>query len=119
MLRRRKLPSYLRTHRRRVGFTQKELAFLLGCQKGSKVSRYERLIRFPSLKTALAYEAIFGTSMQELFAGIYEEIEQEVRKRAEVLFQKLYTEKPDPVTARKLDHLRTIIFGPDIIKENS
>lgn len=116
---RRKLPNYLRTHRKRTGFSQEELAFLLGCQNASKVSRYERFARLPTLKTALAYEAIFGASIRELFAGIYEEIEQEVRKRAETLAQKIYTENPDLLTASKLDHLRAIIFGPDIIEENS
>jgi len=113
------LPNYLLTHRKRIGLTQKELAFLLGCQDTSKVSRYELFSRMPVLETALAYEVIFGTSIQELFAGVYEEIERNVLKRAELLVQKLYTESPDLLTARKLEHLRAMLLGPDIIAENS
>lgn len=72
----------------------------------------------PALKTALAYEALFGTPIRELFAGLYEEIEQEVMRRANELAQRIYTDRPDPVAARKLEHLRAIIFGPDIEAEN-
>lgn len=114
----RKLPNYLRTQRKRVGFTQDELAFLLGCEHFEMVCRYERSIDLPVLKIALAYHAIFGTSLQELFAGVYEEIEQQVITRAEELAQRIYTDNPDPQTARKLDQLRAIIFAPEIIAEN-
>jgi transcriptional regulator with XRE-family HTH domain len=100
----RKLPNYLRTHRRRVGYSQEDLACLLGGKEGNKISRYERRECLPSLKTALAYEAIFGVPVQELFAGVYEEVEKNVHIQAEALAFKLYTEKPNPVTARKLEH---------------
>lgn len=116
---RRKLSHYLKTHRKRAGFSQEELSLLLSCTSGTKVSRYERNLRLPPLKTALAYEAIFGVPIQELFAGLYEQIEQEVRKQAKTLAQDIYCENADPNTARKLELLRAIIFGPDIIAENS
>ena len=117
-MRSRKLPNYLKTHRKRVGFSQEELAFLLGFQNPAIVSRYELSVRQPSLQTALAYEAVFGTPLPELFAGVYEEIEREVAGRARELAQKIYTDKPDPATARKLEHLRLLIFGPDVLSEN-
>lgn len=63
---RRKLPNYLRTHRKRAGLLQRELALLLGCKSGAEVSRYERSTRQPTLRTALAYEAVFGTPAREL-----------------------------------------------------
>lgn len=113
-----KLPNYLKTHRKRAGFSQEELAFLLGCKNPAVVSRYEMSVRQPTLQTALAYEAIFGTPLPELFGGVYEEIEKEVVRRARKLAQKIYTDNPDPATARKLEHLRILIFGPDVIAEN-
>ena len=47
--------------------------------------RDESLAREPSLQTALAYEAIYGRPVRELFAGLYEQIERDVAERAKVL----------------------------------
>lgn len=79
------LDNYLRHHRRRTGLTQDELAFLLGCREGSKVSRYEHFSRQPNLITALACEAVFKTPTRELFAGLYQKAEKRVRRRAKLL----------------------------------
>ena len=83
-----KLTNYLRTNRKRLDLTQEEVAFLLGFNgedKGIKVCRDENFAREPSLRMALAYEAIYGQPVRELFAGLFEEIEREVAKRAKVL----------------------------------
>jgi transcriptional regulator with XRE-family HTH domain len=66
-----KLENYLRTYRKRSGLSQDEMAFLLGCQNGTKVSRYERFARKPNLETLFAYEVVFGAPARELFAGVY------------------------------------------------
>lgn len=81
--------NYLRTYRKRTGLTQDELALLLGCKSGTKVSRYERLIREPNLETAFACQAIFGVPAHELFPGIYQNVEHIIKKRAELLKEKL------------------------------
>lgn len=92
------LPNYLRTHRKRVALSQEEVAFMLGVNgmdKGIKVSRDENLSREPSLRTALAYEAIYGRPVRELFAGLYEQVEQNVAKRAKLLsFRKITKRRP-------------------------
>src|SRR5258706_13644543 len=79
------LPNYLRANRKRLALSQDEVAFLLGAQSGTKVCRYERFLREPSLKTGLAYEAIFKTSASELFGGLYQKVENEVAARAKIL----------------------------------
>ena len=82
------LSNYLRTHRKRLTLSQEEVAFLLGVNgmdKGIKVCRDENLAREPSLQTALAYEAIYGRPVRELFAGLYEQVEQKVAERAKFL----------------------------------
>jgi len=66
-----KLHNYLKTYRRRAGLSQDELAYLLGCADGAKVSRYERRERQPSLETLLAYQVLLGPDASELFAGLY------------------------------------------------
>jgi len=82
------LSNYLRTHRKRLALSQEEVAFLVGAkgmEKGIKVSRDENNAREPSLQTALAYEAIYGTPVRELFAGLYEQVERQVGERAKIL----------------------------------
>ena len=56
-----------------------------GENKGSKVSRDESFDREPGLRAALAYEVIYGKPVRELFAGLYEEMEQDVAKRSKLL----------------------------------
>jgi transcriptional regulator with XRE-family HTH domain len=82
------LSNYLRTNRKRLSLSQEEVAFMLGGtgeNKGSKVSRDESFDREPGLRAALAYEFIYGKPVRELFAGLYEEMEQDVAKRAKLL----------------------------------
>jgi transcriptional regulator with XRE-family HTH domain len=91
------LPNYLQSQRKRLALSQEEVAFLLGIvgmNKGDKVCRDENFARAPSLQDALAYEAIYGRSVRELFAGLYQQTEQDVKARAKILrFRK--TRKPD------------------------
>ena len=83
--------SYLRTHRKRCGLTQDEVAFLLGCRTGTKVSRFERLARKPNLATALACKVVFGIPAHELFPRAHAEVEKEVAERARALANRLRT----------------------------
>ena len=106
-----KLPNYLRTFRKRSYLSQDEVAYLLGCKNGSKVSRYERFSREPTLKTALRYEALFGVPARELFAGVFQKVEKEVSRRAQFLAQKITTVNPDAITSRKMVALKAI-SGP-------
>jgi transcriptional regulator with XRE-family HTH domain len=77
----RKLDNYLLAFRKRSGLTQREVAFLLGCENGAQVSRYERRRRLPPLGTALACEAVFGAPVSELFAGLRDAARKEVGNR--------------------------------------
>jgi transcriptional regulator with XRE-family HTH domain len=81
----RKLNNYLKTHRKRAGFSQDEVAFLVGVSGGPKVSPYERARRLPSLETAFAYQALFDLPLKELFPGVYNRINQQMRRRAQLL----------------------------------
>jgi len=86
------LLNYLHTHRKRLSLSQEEVGFMIGARGASKestVSREERFIREPSLRAALAYELIYGKPIRELFAGLYEQVEQDVAERARVLCHRL------------------------------
>jgi transcriptional regulator with XRE-family HTH domain len=69
--------------------TQADVAYLLGAQSSGKVSRYERFARRPALETAVAFEIIFAVPVGNLFAGLREDIEREVKKRARRLRRRL------------------------------
>ena len=84
--------NYLRTHRKRSGLSQVEVAYLLGLKSGQIVSRYERLDRTPSLETALACQIIFDALPHELYPGLYAKVERITRRRIHAL------------TARTTDH---------------
>ena len=75
-----------------------------GEDKGIKVCRDEKFAREPSLRMALAYEAIYGQPVRELFAGLYEEIEREVAERAKILTYRI-DRKPDPKRHQALTDL--------------
>lgn len=90
----RKLTNYVRTYRKRLGFSQDEVAYLLDCKSGAKISRYEHFRREPTLRTALAYEVIFQTPVRELFAGIYETVERQTLKQIRSLSEKLNASDP-------------------------
>jgi transcriptional regulator with XRE-family HTH domain len=79
------LPNYLQSNRKLLALSQDEVAFLLGGESGTKISRYEHSDRIPTLETALACEAIFKRPVSELFGGLYQKAEQEVAERAKVL----------------------------------
>jgi len=105
-----KLPSYLRTFRKRNDLTQDEMAFLLGYHSGTKVSRFERLARKPSLEAALACEVVFGIPAHQLFPHAYAEVEKMVTGRARLLSDRLEAggRQELPRLRRKLASLNNI-----------
>jgi transcriptional regulator with XRE-family HTH domain len=105
------LQNYLRTHRRRTGLLQEEVAALLGASSGKKVSLHENFARRPALDAVFAYEIIFNRPARELFAGDYEEVRLAVRSRAALLAKRLREETPGSRSlrlARKLELLEAI-----------
>lgn len=99
------LPNYLLANRKRLALSQDEVAFLLGTNSGAKVCRYERFVREPNLKTAMAYEAIFQRSVSELFGGMYRKAEQDVAERAKILIERPRPTKTTPQAIRKREAL--------------
>ena len=83
------LSNYVRANRKRLVLSQDEVAFLLGTESGTKVSRHETFSRVPSLEMALAYEAIFQRPTREIFGGLYQRIEGEVAARAQTLAERM------------------------------
>jgi DNA-binding XRE family transcriptional regulator len=101
------LASYLRSHRKRSGLSQREVGQLLGYPDQGSVSRHERLCCVPPLMTALGYQAIFHQPISELFPGAYEStrrvIEERLEKLKDDLHQRNAKGRTAAMIARKLE----------------
>lgn len=80
--------NYLRIHRMRLGFTQRELAFLLGGSSREKVSYYELGQREPTSEILVACQIIFGIEGRLLFPAMYRRITTAVKRRAQRLLER-------------------------------
>lgn len=89
--------------------SQEDIAALLGLRTAGKVSRYEQRRRLPTLQTALAYEAIFGTSVSDLFGGLYDGIRKDIKRRAGRLARRLSIARNSFQLARKKGSLQAIV----------
>ncbi|SRR6266436_2583558 len=89
-----KLDNYLRAYRKRSGLSQAEIAYLVGCKSRAQISQYERRNGRPPLDTALALQVALHVPLSELYAGKYDSISKEVRKRAECLAVEFRAKKP-------------------------
>ena len=103
------ITSYLRTHRRRSGLTQLEVAYLLRLKSGQTVSRYECLDRTPSLETMFAYQIVFDAMPHELTPGLYEKVETITMQRIHVLADQLADDAKEGLALRKHDVLKQTI----------
>ena len=115
----RKLNNYLRTFRKRGALSQDEIAYLLGCTDGGKISRYENFRREPNLQTALAYEVIFNVPVRELFAGLFEEVERKTLRRIGRLGGKLCAQPETRVVNAKLESLASALRGDSTLRKSS
>lgn len=64
--------------RKRSGLALKQIAVLLGYKAGYKISRYEKEVYQPSLKTALSLEIIYQMPVRLLFQPLFEESRREI-----------------------------------------
>lgn len=64
------LHNYIRTFRRRLNLTQRQLAWLVGSRSHTLISRLERGLQLPSLRVALSLEVVLGVSIKELYRGL-------------------------------------------------
>lgn len=62
------MQNRLREFRAKKGFTQMQIADVLGCQQGL-VSQYERGVCTPSLHNALRLARALDTTVEALFGG--------------------------------------------------
>ncbi len=86
-----RLNNYLRTKRKHSGLSQSDVSFLVRLKDKSDLSRYERNLRQPSLRTALACQELYGVSVSDLFEGLSDAVTKDTRNRMKRLQTRLQT----------------------------
>lgn len=66
-----------------------DLAGLVGLRSGTAISHFETGDRVPSLKVALALQVVFGLKPDEMFPGLFSDVEDRVMARARHLYEAL------------------------------
>ena len=107
-----RLPSYIRTHRKRWHLSQRELAFLLGLSSQAVISQHESLARLPQTKVLLKYEALFGEPISVLFPRLHQDASDEVAVQVRALMEAL-DRQTGLSTAHKLELLQDLIHRLD------
>lgn len=79
------MPNRLWKYRRRMGFTQTQVAAILGYLPSTSLSQYERGRRLPRLETALKLEIVYRIPIAALYPELYQELKAELRSREERL----------------------------------
>lgn len=102
------LHSYLKTHRKLSGLTQAEIAYLLDHSNAQIISRYERQIQKTDLEAAFALQVVFDVPANDIFEGIFTEVEITTQNRAYMLAKKVELDLPSPSRDQKLRFLRAI-----------
>ena len=98
----------LRAQRRIWGFSQREMAELLGYRSRTQVSRIEQGKRTPSIETALLCTALFGVSVEELFPQLFAQIEERFRERIHAFGEGLL-HTTTLLAERKREHLAAVL----------
>ncbi len=93
---RNRLVNYVRSHRKRAGLSQRELALILGYRNEGVISRHELFRSVPPLLMALGYEAVFGESVSDLFPGLKETVEDAIEQSL-VKFESALLKQKDQV----------------------
>lgn len=74
-------------YRKRMGFTQREAAQIIGCPSRADISRFEHGARVPGLLTALKLEILYRAPVAFLFSDLYADLKAAVQER-ETRFRK-------------------------------
>ena len=112
------ITAHLRPLRRRYGFTQKELAFLIGIRSRTGVSRIEGSKRKPNLAAVYICALLFNTPPPHLFPDLTSELHEALLRRANELYEELQGDS-SKTTRIKLDFLEQLIARLDTERPDS
>jgi transcriptional regulator with XRE-family HTH domain len=77
--------NYLFRLRRIRGYSQKQLAMLLGLRARKAISEFEQGRRLPGLQTAVLLEIVLGTRLREIYPDMYDNLGKAAVRREDAL----------------------------------
>ena len=80
-----RLPNRLWQYRKRMGFTQQEVAAMLGYLSRAEISDFERGDKLPSFVSALKLEIVYRVPVAFLFPALYARLKVQLRDKEERL----------------------------------
>jgi transcriptional regulator with XRE-family HTH domain len=75
------LTNRLAYFRKRMKFSQKQVAAILGLKNVGTISNYERGKAVPSLERALAFEIVYRVPVAFIFPNLYDPLKAKLRQR--------------------------------------
>src|SRR5712691_665512 len=97
-----RLYNYLTKHRKHSGLSQSDVSFLVRLKNKAELSRYERNVRVPSLRTALACQELYGVAVSDLFAGLSDSVASDTRSRMKRLQARLQAKIDPKITGNRI-----------------
>jgi transcriptional regulator with XRE-family HTH domain len=78
-----KFPNSISAHREKLGFTQDQLAFIVGCRYSRSIRRFESGRGMPGALMVLRLGAALRVPVDSLYAEAYKGLREEVRATEE------------------------------------
>ncbi len=75
-----KTPNSLRKHRRARGLNQKEVSIVLGVKSPSMVSRWEKGVCIPKLRSLFKLAVLYRTMADALYLDLRSSVRKEIRR---------------------------------------
>lgn len=101
--------NYLQIYRKRSSLTQPDVAFLMEHQDHSKLSRYEKGQRTPSIEMLLAYHLLFDVPIEAFFERQKQELHLRILRRIHDLRNELKARDNIPKAEIKIEFLEGAI----------
>lgn len=81
----RKIYNNLRQRRKLMGYSLKQVAFLLGLNDTSLISKWERDICRPGFDNLLSLAIVYGTAVDSLYMDHRNELRLQIKERHQLL----------------------------------
>lgn len=86
-MRRKRNHNYLRRCRKARGFTQKEVAWILGLESSSMISRWEKGVSLPETINAIKICVIYETTIDFIFQELRDDLVEQMAERLDAVLQ--------------------------------
>jgi transcriptional regulator with XRE-family HTH domain len=75
------IPNNLKRYRKRMGFSQKEVADMLGLKSASCISRWENGTSIPSWQHMFELSFLYSTIPNQFYGDLWSDIQSRLRKK--------------------------------------